>query len=135
MQEFMVRELVSWPEADASGDVVNFMRVLQYFEMGECQALEGLDIKLGHPSSSGVLVPHVHVEISYYYPLLVGQWVDIRTVCQRIGNSSLTWQHEIFREDECCVLGFTTSVLLECQGGKPTRVPTTWRQYLGYPLL
>ncbi len=131
MKEFIVREPVSLLATDVSGDIVNFTRVLQYLEMGEREALEDLRINLGNPYSDGVLVPHVHVELGYYCPLFVGQWVEIRTVCQRIGHSSLTWRHEIFREEECCVSGFTTSVWLERQGGKPTRVPAAWRQYLG----
>ncbi|WP_028963310.1 acyl-CoA thioesterase [Sulfobacillus thermosulfidooxidans] len=129
MKIFSVEERVSFFETDASG-IVHFMFVLRYFEIGEREALRMAGIKVGDPGRGGVHIPRVHVEVNYHHPLFYDDQIEVRTLCERIGRTSLTWHHEIYRGDERCVSGTMITVLLNKETGLPQPIPCQWRRYL-----
>ncbi len=129
MQTFISRERVAFFETDAAG-IIHFMFALRYFEIGEREALRVAGIKHGDVRRGGVPLPRVHVSCDYHQPLYYDDEIEIHTTCMAIGNASIDWNFKIFRNDELCISGGMTVVLLDEKSGKSRRIPDDWRRKL-----
>lgn len=133
MPTFVTRERVAFSETDAAG-IMNFATAMRFFEIGEREALRGLGVRIGDVGRGGQELPRVHVSCDYHRPLLYDDEIAIHTVCTRIGNSSLTWQFQIYRDEELCISGKMVVSAIDSESKRPIRIPDTWREWLLDPV-
>lgn len=129
MKTFVTPERVAFFETDASG-IIHFMFALRYFEIGEREAMRSVDVKIGDVNRGGREFPRVHLGCDYHHPLYYDDEIEIHTTCKSIGNTSLTWGHEIYRGNELCISGELKVVLVSSKTYRPERIPDEWRRVL-----
>jgi acyl-CoA thioester hydrolase len=81
--QWLTRDTVRWADVDAMGHVNNAV-FSTYIEQARIEALGGLE--------SFILA---RVEIDFRDQVRVGETVEVRTRCSRIGTKSLDLEHEV----------------------------------------
>jgi len=81
---WVTRDTVRWADIDAMGHVNNAV-FSTYVEQARIEALGGLE--------SFILA---RVEIDFRDQVRVGEAIEVRTRCSRIGTKSLDLEHEVF---------------------------------------
>ncbi|WP_026963128.1 acyl-CoA thioesterase [Alicyclobacillus herbarius] len=126
MKTFIVRERVAFCETDASG-IMHFASPLRYFEIGEREAMRSINVRAGDSRRGGMELPRVNLTCQYHQPLYYDDEIEIHSTCTCIRNSSMIWQHEIYRDGELCVSGQLTCVHVDKDTRRPVRIPDEWR--------
>jgi acyl-CoA thioester hydrolase len=129
LKTFVVRERVAFCETDASG-ILHFMAPLRYFEIGEREAMRAAGVRVGDSRRGGYELPRVQLSCEYHRPLYYDDEIEIHTTCLAIKNSSILWEHKVYREGALCISAQMTVVLVDPEQRRPMRVPDTWRRAL-----
>jgi acyl-CoA thioester hydrolase len=68
----------------------------------------------------------VHVDINYKRPAKLGEIIEVITEIVEITNATITFKHNIFRDD---ILLIEANVKLACitKDGKPQRLPESFK--------
>lgn len=118
---------VRWVDTDASGRI-HYTAAFRYFEIAEWELFRKIGIPLqGHEKEFGF--PRVAVSATFHVPLYVDDEITVRISPERVGNTSLTFACEVFREEVRCISGKVTAVFTGKQG-KPSPVPEAIRNAL-----
>ena len=119
-----------------SGGVVYYGNYLRYFERGRTEYLRRRGYSVKQFDDQGYLFPVVRAEINYRSPGFYDDLIRIETDMVRVGKTSVTFDHRIFRsaDDTLLVKGRTTVV---CVGRnlRPRRIPEEIRDLAGGPIL
>ncbi|GBE14913.1 acyl-CoA thioester hydrolase YbgC [bacterium BMS3Abin14] len=118
-----------------SGGVVYYGNYLRYFERGRTECLRARGCTVKQLDDQGFLFPVIHAEINYRSPGFYDDLIRIETGVVRMGRTSVTFEHRIFRsaDDTLMVEGRTTVV---CVGRnlRPKRIPKEIRDLAGGPV-
>lgn len=118
---------VRWVDTDASG-IIHYTAAFRYFEVAEWELFR----KVGMPFRSQEKefgLPRVAVNATFHAQLRVDDEIAVHIHPERLGNTSITFALEIFREETLCVSG-TVSVVFTGQQGTPISIPTDIRRAL-----
>ncbi|NOY86207.1 MAG: YbgC/FadM family acyl-CoA thioesterase [Deltaproteobacteria bacterium] len=119
-----------------SGGVVYYGNYLRYFERGRTEYLRLRGYSVKQFDDQGCLFPVVRAEINYRSPGFYDDLIRIETDMVRVGKTSVTFDHRVFRsaDDTLLVKGRTTVV---CVGRnlRPRRIPEEIRDLAGGPIL
>jgi acyl-CoA thioester hydrolase len=118
---------VRWVDTDASGRI-HYTAALRYFEIAEWELFRRAGIRLqGHEQDFGF--PRVSVAANFHAALYADDEISVHIKPERIGNTSITFAFEVFREDSLCVSGQITAVFIG-DHERPIPVPDRIRQAL-----
>jgi YbgC/YbaW family acyl-CoA thioester hydrolase len=118
---------VRWVDTDASGRI-HFSAAFRYFEVAEFELLRALGVAHG-TLGEAVGFPRVNVSATYKKALRVEDVIEVRVRPGRVGNSSVTYHHEIFHDGELAIEGQVTAVAIG-PDGKSRPLPGRLRQAL-----
>lgn len=123
-QTFSVQRRVEFRDTDAAG-IVHFSNFFLYMEQAEHAFLRSLglgvvcEIEGKHYSW-----PRVNTACSYKNSIRFEDVIEIRLRVQRIGEKSVTYQHQFFRDDVFIAEGTMTTVCCLFEpGSAPQSVP------------
>ncbi|MCP4114862.1 MAG: acyl-CoA thioesterase [Desulfobacteraceae bacterium] len=105
--EFFYPLRVRYAEIDAQGVVFN-AHYLTYFDTALTEYLRFLDYDyMGAVKSKGIDFHLVKSTIEYLAPVHFDDTIEIGVRAKQVGNTSITWELGIFREnnDRCLTLG------------------------------
>lgn len=103
---YTYRRKIAFHETDAAG-MVYFANFFNLAAEAEAHALDSLGIL---DKKREYFYPRVHVEADYMHPLFFNDLVEVETNIVSIGNSSIRWEYEIFRDGERCATVRVVSV-------------------------
>jgi acyl-CoA thioester hydrolase len=111
---------VRWVDTDASG-IIHYTAAFRYFEVAEWELFRKVEISLGRQDLSFGF-PRVSVNATFHAPLRADDEIAVHIRPERIGNTSVTFAIEIFREAIRCISGKVTAVFTNEQG-QPVPIP------------
>jgi YbgC/YbaW family acyl-CoA thioester hydrolase len=118
---------VRWVDTDASG-IIHYTAAFRYFEAAEWELFRKAGIPFrSHEKEFGL--PRVSVNATFHAPLRVDEEIAVHICPERLGNTSITFALEVFRDETLCISG-TVSVVFTGQQGKPIPIPAAIRQAL-----
>jgi YbgC/YbaW family acyl-CoA thioester hydrolase len=118
---------VRWVDTDASG-IIHYTAAFRYFEVAEWELFRKAGIPL--PSSGQTFgLPRVAVNATFHAPLRVDEEIAVHIRPERLGNTSITFALEIFRDATLCISG-TVSVVCTGGEGRPISIPNSIREAL-----
>jgi YbgC/YbaW family acyl-CoA thioester hydrolase len=118
---------VRWVDTDASGRI-HYAAAFRYFEVAEWELFRRVGLSLrGHEKEFGF--PRVEVSATFHAALYADDEIAVHVRPERVGNTSITFAFEVFREETLCISGKVTSVFIEAQG-RPIPVPERIRRAL-----
>jgi YbgC/YbaW family acyl-CoA thioester hydrolase len=118
---------VRWVDTDAGGRI-HYTAAFRYFEAAEWELFRHVGLPLrSHEQEFGF--PRVEVKATFHAPLYVDDEIAVHIRPERIGNSSITFALEVFKEDTRCISGTVTSVFIG-PDGRSIPVPQRIRKAL-----
>ncbi|MEB3779661.1 MAG: acyl-CoA thioesterase [Desulfurococcales archaeon] len=127
---------VYWSETDAAR-IVHFSNYFRYCERTEEEFLYELaGGKYNYPieaSGSEILMPRVHAECDYEFPLFPGDTFRVDIVDVVLGNKSITYTYEIYNESKGGVKAARCSIVvvaLDVKSMKGVPIPGHIREML-----
>ena len=118
---------VAFADTDASG-WMHFPSIFRYVEAAEHQCLRQRGLLVFDRTQGGW--PRVKVSSEFVKPLLTGDRIEVCLKVEKIGNSSLTWQFEVWHaEGELAAHGSMTTVRVD-HTGKPQAISQAEREAL-----
>lgn len=118
---------VRWVDTDASG-IIHYTAAFRYFEVAEWELFRKAGIPL-HVNGQTFSLPRIAVNATFHAPLHVDEEVAVHIHPERLGNTSITFALEIFREKTLCISG-TVSVVCTGDRGQPIPIPDFMREAL-----
>jgi len=120
-------------ECDFYGHVNNSI-YLNYLEFARMEVLETLDLSLRKLKEQGVALVIQRIDISYKFPAVLDDILQIRTNVKSHTNTVCTFRQEIFRaaDEKLLAAADVTWVCTNLQG-RPIRIPQIMRDALGFP--
>lgn len=132
--EFQVSKIeyrVCYEDTD-SGGVVYYGNYLRYFERGRTEYLRRRGYSVKQFDDQGYLFPVVRAEINYRSPGFYDDIIRIETVVVRMGKTSVTFDHRIFRSaDDTLLVEGKTIVVCVGRNLRPRRIPEEIRDLAG----
>ena len=118
---------VRWIDTDASGRI-HYTAAFRYFEVAEWEFFRhsGLPLR-GQKEEFGF--PRVEVKATFHFPLYADDEIAVHICPERIGNTSITFDLKVFKEELCCISGKVSSVFIG-KDGKPIPIPRRIREAL-----
>lgn len=110
---------VEFVDTDAGGRI-HHTAALRWAERAEHQLLRAA----GWPELT--CFPRRHVSVEFLAPLRFGDEVRVEIEVTNLGRTSITYGWRVVRQDEVCVLGSTTCVLVDA-GDRPAELPPELR--------
>jgi len=121
------RVRVRWVDTDASGRI-HYTAAFRYFEIAEWELFRRAGIPLrGHEEEFGL--PRKEVTATFHETLMVDDELAVHIESERMGNSSITFAIEVFKEDRNCISGKVVVVFIG-SNGKPMPIPDHIRKAL-----
>ena len=112
---------IAFADTDASG-WMHFPNIFRYVEAAEHECLRQREVLVFDRDQGGW--PRVSVNSDFKKPLLTGDAIEIQLAISVSGNSSLTWQFEVLREDgELAAHGSMTTVRVDHTGNPQAITP------------
>ena len=118
---------VRWVDTDASG-IIHYTAAFRYFEVAEWELFRKAGISLS-ANDQGFGLPRVAVNATFHAPLRVDEEITVHIHLQRLGNTSITFALEIFRDETLCISG-VVSVVCTGDQGQPISIPDFIREVL-----
>lgn len=116
---------VRYAETDAMG-VVHHATYLVYFEEGRSQYMRDEDNDYAEIEAAGYRLPVSEIGARYVSSAYYGQQIKIRTWISENRSRRVTFNYEVFAEDDrILVTGFTRHIWTDSQGNV-TRAPDLW---------
>ncbi len=121
-----LRIKIYYEDTDAGG-VVYYANYLCYLERARTEFLldKGIDVAEYH--NKGCMFTVVHVDINYKKPAKLGETIDVTTEIVDMTNATVTFGHQIFRDN---ILLVEANVKLACidKDGRPRRLPDNFKK-------
>ena len=92
--------------------VVHFKNYLMYFDQGFVSFMDGLTQDVSKCVEEGIVFPVKRIEIIYENSAKFGDNVLIETRVKEIGQKSITFLHDLYRESDKLLLANVESVRL-----------------------
>lgn len=120
---------VRWADADPAGRI-NFPRYFDYMEDGEVELMRSRGLSYAQlPSGYGA--PRVHTECSFRKILQYDAPFRMRVTVGKLGNSSIRYDFQFFRDGETAELAAEGSMtIVVIKDGRPIEIPQAWRAAL-----
>lgn len=118
---------VRWVDTDASG-IIHYTAAFRYFEAAEWELFRKAGVSLSTRDQTFGL-PRVAVNATFHAPLHVDEEIAVHIRPERLGNTSITFALEIFRDETLCISG-TISVVCTGDRGQPISIPDSIREAL-----
>ncbi len=120
-------------ECDFYGHVNNAI-YLNYLEFARMEVLETLGLSLRKLKEQGVALVIHRIDISYKFPAVLDDILQIRTTVKSHTNTICTFRQEIFRAaDEKLLAAADVTWVCTNLAGRPIRIPQNMRDALGFP--
>ena len=118
---------VAFADTDASG-WMHFPNIFRYVEAAEHECLRKRGVLVYERDQGGW--PRVKVSSEFKKPLLTGDDIEVHLRISEVGNSSLTWQFEVFQANgDLAAHGSMTTVRVD-HTGKPQPITPAERDAL-----
>jgi YbgC/YbaW family acyl-CoA thioester hydrolase len=118
---------VRWVDTDASG-IIHYTAAFRYFEIAEWELFRKVGIPL--PAGGQTFgLPRVAVNATFHAPLRVDEEIAVHIRPERLGNTSITFALEVFRDATLCISG-AVSVVCTGDRGQPISIPNSIREAL-----
>ena len=120
---FRYKRRVEFRDTDMA-QIVHFSVFFTYMEEAEHDFLRSLELGVFSEHQEDTISCHrVAAECNYRYAIRFEDEIEVRVAIQRIGKSSVTWQHQIFKGEVPVADGTVTTVCCKIShGGKPEPV-------------
>lgn len=118
---YIHRGRVAFFETDAA-QIVHFANFFRYAEAAETHALHQVGL-LQAATQSGMILPRVHVEADYLSPLKFWQEYAVHARLVHLGESSMSWQFDIWSGDRHCAVLRWVSTRRDARGTKAPYLP------------
>jgi acyl-CoA thioester hydrolase len=111
--------------------VVYYANYLQWFESGRIELLRSRGIVYRDIEEMGIFIPVVEAKANYKSPARFDDQLLVRTRLKDMGNSSMTFENEVYRLPgmELLCKGHTVHVVVGKEG-KPMPIPEALRAKL-----
>ena len=106
-----VRIKVRFNDTDAMG-VVHFKNYLVYFDDGFVNFMRAVENPVEPAVKSGIVFPVKKIDIVYEDSAKFGDYIIVETSIKELGERSMTFHHEIFRESDKTLLADVECVRL-----------------------
>jgi 4-hydroxybenzoyl-CoA thioesterase/acyl-CoA thioester hydrolase len=130
--EFRLTRLVQFAETDLAGVLyfANYYRIMEETEHAFWRSL-GLSVISGEGEDQ-VSWPRVATSCEYFAPARFEDRLELRLVLTHVGDRSLAYEVEFFRDGQRIALGRTTAVCCKITeaGFQPVRIPDRIRSRL-----
>ena len=113
-------------DIDAWGHVNNAV-YFTYLESARLDYLLVVALQDATASRRAMSTILAQVTCQYITPIVFGQDVRIGTRVQKIGNTSITFEHRIEADGEMAATAQAVSVYFDYENGQPARVPDEFR--------
>ena len=112
------------------GGVVYYANFLKWFEVGRTEILRSKGFDYATFEELGLIAPVVDVQCTYENPARYNDDIVIKTRVEKIGNTSITFYHEIAKKenDQRLAHGRTTNVFIDMKTRKPVPIPDKIRK-------
>lgn len=109
--EDTTRVKVRFNDTDAMG-VVHFKNYMIYFDDGFVSFMNSLNNqnRIEEWVEKGLVIGVKHVDITYENSAKFGDYVIVNTNIEKIGNKSITFFHQLFREKDMVLLAVVKAV-------------------------
>ena len=118
---------VRWVDTDASGRI-HYTAAFRYFEIAEWELFRKFAISFKDPHGNFGF-PRVNVQATFHTALYADDEIAVHIFPEKVGNTSVTFVLEVFKEDVLSISGKVSSVLIG-KDGRPTAIPEKIRQAL-----
>ena len=108
--------------------IVYYGKYLEWFEIGRAEILRDNGIIYADFEKNGLYAPVVRVEVDYIGSAAYDDVIELETRIEKIGNSSVTFSHEIRNKDGKTITKATTVCVFITKDRKPTKVPQDVRK-------
>ena len=127
--EFSLPIRVYIEDTDAGG-IVYYVNYLKYFERARTEYMRarGYDTPAFFGEDSLFVV--THADVRYRVPARLDDALRATASLVSIGAATLTFEQEVYRDQECLVAGEIRIALVDKISGKPRRIPATLRKDL-----
>ena len=128
--EHGIRVRVRYADTDTMR-VVYYANYFIWFESGRIELLRSRGIVYRDIEEMGIFIPVVEAQASYRSPARFDDELLVRTRVKEMGNTSVTFENEIYRlpEMELLCSGHTVHVVVG-RDGRPMRIPDPLRAKL-----
>jgi len=125
-----IRVRVRYADTDTMR-VVYYANYFIWFESGRIELLRSRGIVYRDIEEMGIFIPVVEAQASYRSPARFDDELLVRTRVKEMGNTSVTFENEIYRlpEMELLCSGHTVHVVVG-RDGRPMRIPDPLRAKL-----
>jgi acyl-CoA thioester hydrolase len=107
------------------GDYLNFM------EAGRAEMLREMGFEVGELARrDGVLFVVHELSIVYHRAARLGDTLEVRTRCQKVGGARLVLDQEVVRGEETLTSAEITLACVDAQGHRPMPVPAVIKKAL-----
>jgi len=114
---------VRYNETDQMGYVHNGNYAI-YYDIARTEMLRSLDMTYAQMEEYGVMMPLLELHCKFIRPALYDQQLSIRTVVNDRPGTRITFNHEIFNEDEVLInVGSTILVFFDMARKRPCHPP------------
>jgi 1,4-dihydroxy-2-naphthoyl-CoA hydrolase len=121
---------VPFQDIDAAG-IVFFARIFEYFHDAFVACMNARGLSLADVIARGDWgAPLAHAEADYQRPLRFGDRVRAEVLRVELGETSMTWHHQIVSDDAACLLlstGRTVHVFIDRSTFRPRPIPDAVR--------
>jgi acyl-CoA thioester hydrolase len=111
--------------------VVYYANYFQWFESGRIELLRSRGVVYRDIEEMGIFIPVVEAKANYKSPARFDDQLIVRTRLKEMGNSSVTFENEVYRlpGKELLCTGHTVHVVVG-RDGKPMPIPDALRARL-----
>jgi YbgC/YbaW family acyl-CoA thioester hydrolase len=120
-----IERRVQWMDTDAAG-IWHHSTLVRWAEEAEAE----LHRQIGIIQESFGATPRVHVEFDYFLPLRFDELVRLTLKVAEVGKTSVTYEFDLFRENDRIAQGKMVAVFIERQTGEKRPWPESMRSAL-----
>ena len=137
-EPFRYRRRVEFRDTDMAG-IVHFSVFFTYMEAAEHAFLRSIGLAVFNEwEGQNLSWPRVSANCNYRSAIRFEDEIEIQVAIEKLGNSSVTYQHQIFRDGNLVADGKMTTVCCQVEHGKPpksVRIPAEFIEKLKPHLL
>lgn len=126
---FRYRRMVEFADTDMAG-IMHFSAFFRFMEGAEHALVReaGLSIFCKVPANEGpdsdgnrieVSFPRVHADCDYKLPARCEDWLEVEVTVEKLGRTSITYCHQIFRGEQLLASGSMVCVCCQMHEDKP----------------
>lgn len=111
-------------ETDKMGYVYHG-RYIEYFEEARTEMIRSYGVSYRQMEDDGIILPVIHVELEYKYPVFYDEQIRIQVSVYDIPNVRLKTFYEVtaVERNKLCALGEVSLCFMDAETRKPCRAP------------